>query len=68
MANEREIKVAQADRLYDLLEALDASETEREKVLVRQMSKIEAGMTIEEVGYVKNLFATAKAHGNGTNQ
>ena len=60
MANERELKTAQADRLYDLLEVFKTPETERDAVLKRQITRAKGGMTVEEIGHVYNLIAEAE--------
>ena len=58
MATDRELKVFQHDKLFDLLELAQAkSEKELREILNRQIAKTESAMTKEEVASVRERVA-----------
>ena len=57
MANERELNIMQQGKLFDLLEVYQADESQRTKILERQIAKEEALLSKEEVALVKEQVA-----------
>ena len=53
MDNERELKTAQENNLFDLLALKYTPADERDKVLDNQIARAESGMTVEEIAHVK---------------
>ncbi|MCL2169803.1 MAG: hypothetical protein FWB74_07255 [Defluviitaleaceae bacterium] len=61
MATDREIKLLQHDRLFDLMEVSVAkSEEDMRKILKRQVARAEAAMTKEEIAVVKEKIESTK--------
>ena len=61
MATERELKIQQEEKLFDLLKLVEASSEEEMRMIAADLyARAQSGMTVEEIAAVKERLAISK--------